>query len=364
MSLSRSVRLAAPAFAVLLSLALAACDRGGPGDVPAMGETAQGGLSRDAIERAVFTRPPPVAPTASDQEGEAPDAAPPARPDPAIIRAQILLTRARFSPGIIDGLGGENTSQAVAAFQKAAGLPEDGVLDAEVFDRLTGVDSGSVLTDHVVTAQDVEGPFIGAVPTDLAAMARLDRVGYSAPLEALAERFHMTEALLQALNPGVDFSRAQALVGRTLVVAAVGARTLPGEVDHIVVDKTERSVRAYDASNRLLAFYPATIGSEERPAPSGTLTVVGVAHDPDYAYDPSRVTYDRGPRRVVVPPGPNNPVGTVWIALSRDTYGIHGTPDPSKIAKTASNGCIRLTNWDAEQLAAAVRPGVEVRFVG
>lgn len=357
MSLNRSASLAA---LLLLPLPLAACEREQPTPAPPEASVVNG-LSRDSIESAVFS--PRAQPPASD-DGAASPAAAPTSPDPAIIRAQILLTRARFSPGIIDGLGGDNTSQAIAAFEKAVGLDEDGVLDAEVFQRLTETAGGPALADHVVTAQDVEGPFIGTVPTDLEAMAELERVGYATPLEALAERFHMTEALLQALNPATNFASVQSLVGQTIVVAAVGGQPLPGAVDHIVVDKTERSVRAYDASNRLLAFYPATIGSEERPAPSGTLTVVGVANDPDYAYDPSRVTYDRGPRRILVPPGPNNPVGSVWIALSRDTYGIHGTPDPSKIAKTASNGCIRLTNWDAEQLAAAVKPGVEVRFVG
>jgi len=128
------------------------------------------------------------------------------------------------------------------------------------------------------------------------------------------------------------------------------------------VDKAERSVRVYDAADRLLAFYPATIGSSTRPAPSGDLTVVGVAPEPNYTYDPDRVSYDRGDRKVIVPPGPNNPVGSVWIDLSRDTYGIHGTPDPSKVGKTFSSGCVRLTNWDAEQLASKVKPGVRVTF--
>ena len=151
-------------------------------------------------------------------------------------------------------------------------------------------------------------------------------------------------------------------VMKTIVVPAVRDGPL-GEVARVVVDKTERSARAFDASGRLLAFYPATIGSTERPAPTGTLRVVGVANEPDYTYDPARLSYDRGDEKIVVPAGPNNPVGSVWIELSRDSYGIHGSPDPSKIAKTASNGCIRLTNWDAEQLAASVKPGVEVRFI-
>ncbi len=259
---------------------------------------------------------------------------------------------------MIDGLGGDNTRQAIAAFEKAAGLPQDGVLDAEVFRRLTSGDDGRVLTDYTITAADLAGPFIGQVPADLADMARLQTVGYATPLEMLAEKFHMTEGLLQALNPGVDFGKA----GQTIVVAAVAQTELTDDVAHIVVDKAERSVRVYDAADRLLAFYPATIGSSARPAPSGELSVVGVAPEPNYTYDPDRVSYDRGDRKVIVPPGPNNPVGSVWIDLSRDTYGIHGTPDPSKVGKTFSSGCVRLTNWDAEQLASKVKPGVRVTF--
>jgi len=306
-------------------------------------------LTRDAIETANFQAAPP--PVANGQTA-------PAAPDPAIARAQILLDRANFSPGVIDGLGGDNTRQAIAAFEKAANLPEDGVLDAEVFQRLTAGDAGKVMADYTITAADLAGPFIGQVPSDLQAMSKLAAVGYATPLEALAEKFHMTEGLLRALNPGVDFSKA----GQTIIVAAVAQTDLAADVARIVVDKTERSVRAYDANDRLLAFYPATIGSSARPAPSGDLTVVGVAPEPNYTYDPDRVSYDRGDRKVIVPAGPNNPVGSVWIDLSRDTYGIHGTPDPSKVGKTFSSGCVRLTNWDAEQLASRVKPGVRVVF--
>ncbi len=343
-------RLAASALP-FIAAALAAC--GSPAETPKPQQppapaqpSAPAPLTRDAVESAVFeAAPAPV-------EGQ------PARPDAATARAQILLDRANFSPGVIDGLGGDNTRQAIAAFEKAAGLPQDGVLDAEVFHRLTAGDDGRVLTDYTITAADLAGPFIGQVPTNLADMAKLRTVGYATPLEMLAEKFHMTEGLLQALNPGVDFAKA----GQTLVVAAVAQTDLAAEVAHIVVDKAERSVRVYDAADKLLAFYPATIGSSARPAPSGEVTVVGVAPEPNYTYDPDRVSYDRGDRKVIVPPGPNNPVGSVWIDLSRDTYGIHGTPDPSKVGKTFSSGCVRLTNWDAEQLASKVKPGVRVTF--
>jgi peptidoglycan hydrolase-like protein with peptidoglycan-binding domain len=235
---------------------LAAC--GSPAETPRpeqapVAETAASALNREAVEAAVFET------VAAPVEGQ------PARPDAATARAQILLDRANFSPGVIDGLGGDNTRQAIAAFEKAAGLPQDGVLDAEVFRRLTSGDDGRVLTDYTITAADLAGPFIGQVPADLADMARLQTVGYATPLEMLAEKFHMTEGLLQALNPGVDFGKA----GQTIVVAAVAQTELTDDVAHIVVDKAERSVRVYDAADRLLAFYPATIGSSARPAPSG-----------------------------------------------------------------------------------------------
>ena len=283
----------------------------------------------------------------------------PVSPDPTLIRAQILLDRAAFSPGVVDGLGGDNSRQAIAAYEKANGLPVDGVLDAGVFRSLNAKDKAVVLQEYTLTAADILGPYLGTVPDTLEAQAELESVGYATIEEALAERFHTTEAMIAALNPGVDLTRPHVV----LVVPAVSPAKLSGDVARITVDKTERSVRAYDASDKLIAFYPATIGSSERPAPSGTVTVVGIAPEPNYTYDPARLTDDRGDRKLVVPAGPNNPVGSVWIDLSRDTYGIHGTPDPSKIGKTFSSGCVRLTNWDAEQLAASVKPGVEVRFL-
>ncbi|MBX9614542.1 MAG: L,D-transpeptidase [Caulobacteraceae bacterium] len=281
-----------------------------------------------------------------------------ARPDPAMVRAQILLDRTRFSPGIIDGLGGENTRQAIAAFEEANDLPVDGELDAPLFLALTSGDGGQVLTDYTITSEDAAGPFIGPVPDSLEAMAELETVGYATAREAMAERFHMSEDLLSALNPGVDFGRA----GQTIVVAATGPAELQGEVARIVIDKAENSLRAFDAEGTLLAFYPATIGSSETPSPSGTHRVRAIAPRPNYTYDPSRVTSGGGNRTFVIPPGPNNPVGAVWIDLSRDTYGIHGTPEPARIGKTASSGCVRLTNWDVRQLASGVKAGVTVEF--
>ncbi|MFA4894574.1 L,D-transpeptidase family protein [Brevundimonas sp.] len=353
--------------AVLPLLAAACSEPREPRDTGAVSadSTAASGL-RQSIESAAFTPPTPTAAEAgaAERAGSSAGAVGGALPaeataDPAIVRAQILLDRTRFSPGIIDGLGGENTRQAIAAFEKANDLESDGELDAAVFAKLTSADGGRVLTDYTITAADAAGPFIGAVPEDIEAMARLETVGYADAREAMAEKFHMSEALLSALNPGVDFGRA----GQTIVVAANGPAGLSGEVARIVVDKTENSVRAFDAEGVLLAFYPATIGSGEMPTPSGSHTVRAIAPEPNYTYDPSRVTYGDGKKKVVVPAGPNNPVGSTWIDLSRDTYGIHGTPDPATIGKAVSSGCVRLTNWDVEQLASGVKPGVVVEFV-
>ena len=332
-------------------IALAACQAPAPGQPPEAAAL-QPVLTAAQIEAGV---PRPALRPATPPADGAPPAA--SAPDAGMVRLQILLDRSRFSPGVIDGLGGENTRQAIAAWRKANDLGENGDADAALVQALAAADAGPVTTQYTLTAADLAGPFSPPAGDDLAATARAG-TNFTSALERLAERFHVTEALLQGLNPGVDVRRA----GQVLVVPAVNDAPLSG-VARIVIDKTERSARAFDEAGTLLAFYPATIGSSERPAPSGTVTVVGVAPEPDYTYDPERVSYDRGDERIVVPAGPNNPVGTVWIDLSRDTYGIHGSPDPSKIGKTASNGCVRLTNWDAEQLAAGVKPGVVVRFI-
>ncbi|MHB1109785.1 MAG: L,D-transpeptidase, partial [Devosia sp.] len=172
-------------------------------------------------------------------------------------------------------------------------------------------------------------------------------------------RFHMDADLLEALNPGTAYR-----AGDVVFVAAFGPNRT-GKVARIEADKSLRQVRAYDASGTLLAAYPATIGSQETPSPTGTHVVQGVATMPDYTYNP-KVNFQQGDNTEIlkIPPGPNGPVGTIWIDLSQPTYGIHGTPEPSLIDKVASHGCVRLTNWDAEELAELVTPGVTVEFLG
>lgn len=352
--MSRSVLLTTAAL-ILLAGCHAPQRAPAPATAPAVATAEVPVLTRTQIEQGVPVPQPAGVPVpAPIPAGQPPVAVP---PDAGLIRIQVLLDRSAFSPGTIDGLAGENTRQAIEAFRKANDLGDGDLADQALLDRLVAVDAAPVTAEHILTAADVAGPFSPPPVQDLAALAAAG-TNFSNPLERVAERFHITEALLQGLNPGVDFSKA----GQRIVVPAVNDAPL-AEVARIIVDKGEKAVRAYDASGRLLAFYPATIGSSDRPAPSGVLTVKGVANEPDYTYDPSRLTYGPGGTKVIVPAGPNNPVGTVWIDLSRDTYGIHGSPDPSKIGKTASHGCVRLTNWDVEQLAAAVKPGVVVRFI-
>jgi lipoprotein-anchoring transpeptidase ErfK/SrfK len=338
--------------------------------------------------------PPPSAPPTSTAPPATPDAAPapaiPAPSDPAaeaqaidnaawaesmspealrdlLIRAQVILDRAHFSPGVIDGRDGSNFRRALAAFEKArhvAGAPPapDGLapLDAAGWRALAAADGAPVVQTHVITPNDVEGPFLGTVPKSMADQARLPHMGYASPLQGLSEAYHMDEALLTALNPGADVSKA----GTVLLVAQPASPPLP-PVARIEVDKTHDEVRAYGADGQLAAEFPATVGSTERPAPTGKFAVRFVAHNPDYTYDPKRLTF--GPRaggKLTIKPGPNNPVGSTWIDLSIPTYGIHGSPDPREIGKTASHGCVRLTNWDVAALGQAVRKGTVVDFVG
>lgn len=277
-------------------------------------------------------------------------------PDPAIVRLQILLDQGGASPGVIDGFDGENVRKAVIAFEAMRGLPVDGTIDPDV---IAALESGQpVVGDYAVTPEDAAA-IVAPIPADYAEKAKRDFLGYESVAEALAERFHMDIDLLKALNPAATF-----VPGESIVVAAYGPN-LTGEVARIEADKALRQVRAYDANDRLIAAYPATIGSEDNPSPSGTHMVEGIAPMPNYTYNP-KINFQQGENTEVltIPPGPNGPVGSMWIDLSEPTFGIHGTPEPSLIDKVSSYGCVRLTNWDAEELSTMVKPGVIVAFTG
>ncbi len=270
---------------------------------------------------------------------------------------QVLLDRTGVSPGVIDGKFGSNVDKALALYAQVTGQVLRSTDTAGIREALAST-GGDALVDYTITATDAAGPFVASVPHDYGEKSRLESLGFTSVAEMLAERFHMDEAYLKALNPEANFGRP----GTIIRVANVGANR-QGIVTRIIADKGKKQVRAYGADGRLVAAYPATIGSADTPSPTGSHTVARVAFDPEYTYNP-KVNFKQGDNDKVltIPPGPNGPVGTIWIALSKPTYGIHGTPDPSKIGKTESHGCVRLTNWDATELAKMVTPGVSVEF--
>ena len=274
------------------------------------------------------------------------------------LKAQVLLDRAGFSPGVIDGYGGENFRKALTAYQRNNGLAVTGQLDQATWAKLTETAGAPVTVEYRLVEADVKGPFVESIPSDFTKMGELKRLAYRGPRELLAEKFHMDEDLLATLNPEVALRE-----GSAIIVANVYRETPPDEVASVQVDKTERSVRAFAADGKLIAYYPASVGSEEKPAPSGKFEIRAVVENPVYRYNPDfKFKGQKAREEVEIAPGPNNPVGAVWIALTADTYGIHGTPSPDKVSKTASNGCVRLTNWDALALAKMVKKGTPVVF--
>jgi lipoprotein-anchoring transpeptidase ErfK/SrfK len=276
---------------------------------------------------------------------------------PQIVKLQVLLDRAHASPGQIDGTQSQNTRKAVAAFREMHGLGRGDRVDEQLWRALNEADSEPATVPYTITKKDTAGPFIDKVPKDYREKASLKRLAYTSTQELLAEKFHMSEKLLRRLNPNADFDQADTAI----VVANVQRETLPRKIARVEVDAAGKRVLAYDKEDRIVAVYPATVGSSERPSPSGEFKVKAVAENPTYNYDPALnlrgVDVDE---KLQLPPGPNNPVGLVWIALSAKGYGIHGTPDPEDVGKRASHGCVRLTNWDALELARHVGNGTPV----
>jgi len=279
----------------------------------------------------------------------------------SIVKIQVLLARRSISPGEIDGVDGENLRKAISEFRRQQNLPAGEELDQNTWDALHADNPDKpVVSDYTITEQDAAYPFVGAIPKDYAAQAKMGKLGFRNADEMLGEHFHMSEDLLKALNPNTDFSKP----GQHISVVDPFPPSRNGvKAAHVVADKAHGLVIAYDKADHIIAAYPATIGSDETPSPSGEVSVTRIAKNPTYEYDPEK-NFQQGHNksRLTLPPGPNNPVGSVWIGLSRPTYGIHGTPEPSKVSKTQSHGCVRLTNWDAEELASLVRRGTKVRF--
>lgn len=278
---------------------------------------------------------------------------------PVYARAHVMLNNAHASPGAIDGTSGKNTLKAIASFQQMNGIKPTGVLTQETWDALIARQgSKPAFVEYTITEDDLKGPYVKSIPGDYALQAKMKGLHYTSVTEMLGEKFHMDENFLKKLNPNANFNKA----GQKLIVANV-RNDLPEDIHLIVAHKGAKQLYLFNSRNQMIASFPASIGNTNTPSPTGTYKVTGVAPNPWYSYSPSNFIQGKNMKPLSLPPGPNGPVGNIWIGLSKKSFGIHGTPNPSMISKSYSHGCIRLTNWDANDLGRKVRSGVTVKFL-
>lgn len=299
-----------------------------------------------------------------------------------VMQRQVVLDRLGFSPGVIDGRRGEAFRDAVRGFQRANGIAESGEIDEATEEALAEWDRIPSTREIELTESFVDAELTEEIPEDPAARAELDRLGYTSLEEKLAERFHTTPAVLERLNPGGLTLEAGGRItvpniGRDAIVrlerieedgwletlAMLGVSNEQPQATRIVVDESEGVLMVFDADDTLVAQFPATMGSERDPLPLGEWDILGVSYNPNFQYNPELFwDVEDSEESVSMPPGPNSPVGVVWIDLSKEHYGIHGTAEPQTIGRAQSHGCVRLTNWDAARLAQMVSTATEVDF--
>jgi lipoprotein-anchoring transpeptidase ErfK/SrfK len=314
----------------------------------------------------VAAQTPPTGATAAAPQSQ-PTAIPNlARQAAEHLSIQVALDRAGFSPGELDAAAGANTAAALRAFQRARGLAETGLADWATVAAL-GEPYKSPVIEYVLTEQDVAGPFVHVPGEDMMAMAGLEALGYSSAAEMIAERFHASPALLRRLNPGASYAAGERLVVPNvepfIVPASSQDKPAPagGGAATIVVSEAGRALDLTKADGTVVFHAPVSIGSDKDPLPKGEWKINGTAVLPKFHYNPD-LFWDADPShaKATIAPGPNNPVGVVWIDLNKEHLGFHGTPEPARIGRSQSHGCLRLTNWDAMRLAALVGPGTKV----
>jgi lipoprotein-anchoring transpeptidase ErfK/SrfK len=309
------------------------------------------------------------------------NAAPVPAGDMKVLHVQVLLDRLGFGPGILDGREGGSLTKALKGFQEARGLPETGRIDDATLKALQPDMVTPAVVGVTLSPWALSGPFVGPIPRDAADQAKLPTMGYSDVMEKLAERFHTSKVTLVALNSPTTRLRVGTVINVPNVLPAetnypeslkpewrdtlkqLSVSSAQPRADHVVVDKSDGVLRVYDKEDKLLAQFPATMGSEHDPLPIGKWKIQGTAYLPPFHYNPDLFwDADSKDEKQKLKPGPNGPVGVVWMDLNKAHYGIHGTSHPETIGRAESHGCIRLSNWDAARLSVMVRPGTPAVF--
>ena len=301
--------------------------------------------------------------------------------DRNVLHVQVILDHLGFGPGVLDGRGGQSLVAALKGFQEAKGLPITGKADSQTMRALYPYRAARPTVTVALTPEMLAGPFVNPLPKDPAKQAELPSLGYKTVMEKLGEMFHTTPAVIMALNspstrlsPGTKVvfpnalptSRAYASKLKPDWIATLTPLNVDAkqpQADHIVVDKSDGVLRVLDKNDKLVAQFSATMGSSHDPLPLGTWKIYGSDYNPKFHFNPA-LFWDakKGQQKEMLPPGPNGPVGVVWMDLSKEHYGIHGTPNPETIGRAESHGCIRLTNWDAARLSMMIKPGIKAVF--
>jgi lipoprotein-anchoring transpeptidase ErfK/SrfK len=335
-------------------------------------------LSLAALPLIAATQKPAPKPTPSASPTPAASAKPAF--DMGVLQLEVVLDRLGFSPGVLDGKQGQSLKSALIGFQTAHGVQPTGALDQPTLAVLKPYQNFPATVAITLTPELLAGPYVAHIPKNEDAQAKLPALAYTSPMEKLAEAFHTTPDTLVALNsaqtklaPGTKVTfpnvlpTARNYAGdlpdhwrQTLAMLNVDANE--PAADKVVVSKSKKVLQVF-AGDKLVAQFGVTTGSSHDPLPIGTWKITGFDYNPKFHYNPA-LFWDakKSDKKATLPPGPNGPVGVIWMDLTKPHYGIHGTPEPSLIGRTASHGCVRLTNWNVARLSLMIKPGTPAIF--